>query len=36
VGEVLERYDPDVLTEASRHVGDHDGELPLRPEELST
>lgn len=36
VGEVLQRYDPDVLTEASRHVGDHDGELPLRPEELST
>jgi hypothetical protein len=36
VGEVLECYDPDVLTEASRDVGDHDGELPLRPEELST
>jgi len=35
IGQVLDRYDPAVLAEASREVGDHDGELPLRPEELT-
>jgi hypothetical protein len=33
IGQVLDRYDPAVLAEASRGVGDRDGELPLRPEE---
>jgi hypothetical protein len=33
IGEVLGRFDPAVLTEAAACVGDHDGELPLRPEE---
>ncbi|MFE5095289.1 hypothetical protein ACFRCI_34270 [Streptomyces sp. NPDC056638] len=31
--QVLDRFDPAVLTEAARDVGDHDDELPLRPEE---
>lgn len=31
--QVLDRFDPAVLAEASRGVGDHDDELPLRPEE---
>lgn len=35
VGEVLNRYDPAVLTAATRQIGDHDDELPLRPEELT-
>ncbi|KPM56914.1 hypothetical protein E0F15_20410 [Frankia sp. B2] len=33
IDEVLARYAPTVLAEAARHVGDHDSELPLRPEE---
>jgi hypothetical protein len=33
IGEVLGRFDPAVLAEAAAGVGDHDGELPLRPEE---
>lgn len=31
--QVLDRFDPAVRTEAARGVGDHDDELPLRPEE---
>ncbi|WP_424862926.1 hypothetical protein [Streptomyces sp. MMS24-I29] len=31
--QVLDRFDPAVLTEAARDIGDHDDELPLRPEE---
>src|ERR1017187_4529313 len=33
IGPVLDRYDPAVLAEAACDVGDHDDELPLRPEE---
>lgn len=33
IGHVLDRFDPTVLAQASRHVTDHDDELPLRPEE---
>jgi len=33
IGHVLDRYDPTVLLEAAHSVGDHDSELPLRPEE---
>ncbi|MGH2955150.1 MAG: hypothetical protein ACRDK9_14265 [Solirubrobacterales bacterium] len=33
IGQVLDRFDPAVLAAASRGVGDHDDELPLRPEE---
>jgi len=33
IGHVLDRYDPTVLLEAAHGVGDHDSELPLRPEE---
>jgi hypothetical protein len=33
IGEILDRYDPAVLTHASRSVAGHDSELPLRPEE---
>ncbi len=33
IGQVLDRYDPAVLAEAACGVGDHDDELPLRPEE---
>ena len=35
VGHVLDRYDPAVLAQAAGGVGDHDDELPLRPEELT-
>ncbi|MGD9960481.1 hypothetical protein [Nocardioides sp.] len=35
IGLILDRYDPAVLAEASQDVGDHDDELPLRPEELT-
>jgi hypothetical protein len=35
VGDVLDRYDPAVLAAAARLVGDHDDEIPLRPEELT-
>ena len=33
IHQILDRYDPMLLAQASRGVGDHDGELPLRPEE---
>jgi len=33
IGDVLDRFDPAVLRAAARHVGDHDDEVPLRPEE---
>lgn len=33
IGQVLDRYDPAVLTHATHDVGDRDDELPLRPEE---
>jgi len=33
IGQVLDRYDPAVLAEALGQAGDHDDELPLRPEE---
>jgi hypothetical protein len=33
IGQVLDCFDPAVLAEAARGVGDHDDELPLRPEE---
>jgi hypothetical protein len=35
ISHILDRYDPAVLAEASRGVGAHDNELPLRPEELT-
>jgi len=35
MSQVLDCYDPAVLAQASRGVGDHDDELPLRPEELT-
>ncbi|MEU6180432.1 site-specific integrase [Streptomyces coeruleorubidus] len=31
IEQVLERFDPAVLTSAAAEVGDHDAELPLRP-----
>ena len=34
--QVLDRYDPAVLARAASQVGDHDAELPLRPEERTT
>lgn len=33
IGHVLDRFDPAVLARAASRVGDHDDELPLRPEE---
>jgi hypothetical protein len=36
VGQILDRYDPAVLTAAASAVAGHDSELPLRPEELTT
>jgi hypothetical protein len=33
IGQVLDRFDPAVLAKAAQEVGDHDDELPLRPEE---
>lgn len=33
--EVLDRFDPVMLAQASRYVVDHDAELPVRPEELT-
>jgi hypothetical protein len=33
IGQVLDHYDPVVLAKALEQAGDHDGELPLRPEE---
>jgi hypothetical protein len=35
ISQVLERFDPAMLAEASRDVIDHDAELPLRPEEAT-
>ncbi len=35
IGQVLSRYDDAVLAEALDQVGDHDDELPLRPEEAT-
>ena len=36
IDQVLDRYEPGVLAAASCQVADHDDELPLRPEELTT
>jgi hypothetical protein len=36
IGQVLDRYEPAVLATATCQVADHDDELPLRPEELTT
>ena len=33
IAQVLDRFDPAVLAEASHHIADSDDELPLRPEE---
>ncbi len=33
IGQVLDRFDPAVVARAAASVGDHDDELPLRPEE---
>jgi hypothetical protein len=33
IDQILDRYDPVLLSQASHSVGDHDDELPLRPEE---
>jgi hypothetical protein len=33
IDQILDRYDPVLLAQASHSVGDHDDELPLRPEE---
>jgi hypothetical protein len=35
IGQVLSRYDPSVLQAAACQAGDHDDELPLRPEEAT-
>jgi hypothetical protein len=35
IGEVLDRYPPELLAALAAEVGDHDGELPLRAEELT-
>ena len=35
IGQILDRFDLAVVTEAARQVRDHDGELPLRPEEAT-
>ncbi len=35
ITQILDRFDPAVLTEAARQVDDTDNELPLRPEELT-
>ena len=35
VGEILDRYDPAVLADAARQVGNRDDEIPLRPEEIT-
>ena len=35
IGQVLDRFDPAVLAKAAQEVGDHDDELPLRPEEFT-
>jgi hypothetical protein len=36
IGPILDRYDSAVLATAASTVAGHDGELPLRPEELTT
>ena len=33
IDQILDRYDPMLLAQVGRGVGDHDDELPLRPEE---
>lgn len=35
IGEVLDRYPPELLAALAAEAGDHDGELPLRAEELT-
>ena len=35
VGQVLDRFDPAVVTRAAASVGGRDDEIPLRPEELT-
>ncbi|MGP3941879.1 hypothetical protein [Streptomyces sp. 6N106] len=35
IGHVLDRFDPAVVADAATAVGDHDDELPLRPEETT-
>ncbi|MFK0258669.1 hypothetical protein [Streptomyces sp. NPDC090445] len=35
IQQVLDRFDPIVLTAAAQHVDDQDHELPLRPEEMT-
>ncbi|WP_425985451.1 hypothetical protein [Streptomyces sp. DT171] len=35
IDQVLDRFDPVVLADAATAVGDHDDELPLRPEEAT-
>jgi hypothetical protein len=36
IGQVLDRYPPQLLAALAAEVGDHDGELPLRAEELTS
>ena len=35
VSQVLDRFDPAVVTRAAASIGDRDDEIPLRPEELT-
>ncbi|MGY3064559.1 hypothetical protein ACVWZD_008881 [Streptomyces sp. TE3672] len=35
IQQVLDRFDPAVIAAAADHIVNHDGELPLRPEELT-
>jgi hypothetical protein len=35
IGQVLDRFDPAMLANASHDISDHDTELPLRPEEAT-
>ncbi|MGW7545506.1 hypothetical protein ACWGKQ_31010 [Streptomyces sp. NPDC054770] len=35
IQQVLDRFDPVLPAEAAAHVRDKDGEVPLRPEELT-
>jgi hypothetical protein len=34
-GEILPRFNEQLLTDASEHVADEDAEIPLRPEETT-
>jgi hypothetical protein len=36
IGQVLDRYPPQLLAALAAEVGDHDCELPLRAEELTS